>query len=240
MMKTPLCEVASALQTTNVDRLLPRGNPLKGGTAALACYGFGQGQAVSENIMGAGDKFTVENARPWRWVLPMLIGKMLGARPPHEITHWRVVMRDPGPGTWIDNGFDIATPDPEPVRVTANDDSLVMISGDVLFDIDKSSLKPDANAALEKAAAAIKAKTSPRLKYILIDGHTDTTGPEGYNERLSELRAKAVADWFFARKYLDESNTRTNGFGKTQPIAPNTDAPGRAKNRRVEIRLMYS
>jgi outer membrane protein OmpA-like peptidoglycan-associated protein len=240
IMKTPLCNVASALQTANADRFLPNTSPLKGGTGAMVCYGFLQSQAIADNIMGAGDKFTVENANPWRWVLPMLIGEMLGARPLHETTQWRVVLRDPGPGTWIDNGFDIKDSDPDPVRVTANDDSLVTISASVLFDTDKSNLKPEANAALETAATAIKAKTTPRLKYVLINGHTDGTGTAQYNQRLSELRAKAVADWFFKRKYLNESNTRTQGFGKTQPIAPNTNGPDRAKNRRIEIYVVNS
>jgi outer membrane protein OmpA-like peptidoglycan-associated protein len=240
IMKTPLCNVASALQTANADRFLPNTSPLKGGTGALVCYGFLQEPAISDNIMGAGDKFTVENAKPWRWALYMLIDEMLGGRPLHELAQWRVVTRDPGPGTWIDNGFDIPGPDSKPVRVTANDDSLIMISSGVLFDIDKSDLKPEADAALETAAAAIKAKTGPRLRYVLINGHTDGTGPAHYNQRLSESRAKAVADWFFARKYLNESNTRTQGFGKTSPIAPNTDELGRAKNRRVEIHLVNS
>jgi outer membrane protein OmpA-like peptidoglycan-associated protein len=128
----------------------------------------------------------------------------------------------------------------KPVRVTDNDDSLIRIGGDVLFDVDKSNVKPEANAALETAAAEIKAKTGPRLRYVLINGHTDATGPADHNQRLSELRAKAVADWFITRKYLNESNIRTQGLGKARPRAPNTDAPGRAKNRRVEIHLVNS
>ena len=190
--------------------------------------------------MGAGDKFTIDNASPWRWALSMLIGKMIGGRPLSEYAQWRVVMRDPGPGSWIDNGFDVQEQEPVavPVRITANDDSLITISGDVLFDINKWNLKPEANAVLEQAAAAIKAKTGPRLRSILINGHTDDTGSQDFNQPLSESRAKAVADWFFSHKYLKESNTRTQGFGKTQPRAPNTDAAGRAKNRRVEIYLV--
>jgi outer membrane protein OmpA-like peptidoglycan-associated protein len=238
ILKAPLCEVASALQSANADRFLPNWSPLKGGTGAQVCYGFGQAPTMADNIMGAGDKFTVENARPWNWALYMLIDKMLGGRPLPELALWRVVTRDPGPGKWIDNGFDIKGADLKPVRVTVNDDSLIMISGNVLFDVNKSDIKADANAALETAAAAIKAKTGPRLRYVLINGHTDATGPTDFNQRLSDLRAKAVADWFFARKYLDESKTRTQGFGKTRPIAPNTDAPNRAKNRRVEIHLV--
>jgi outer membrane protein OmpA-like peptidoglycan-associated protein len=190
--------------------------------------------------MGAGDQFAVENARPWRWVLGMLMSEMIGARPLGEFAHWRVVLRDPGPGTWIDNGFDVKDVDPGPIRVTAKDDSLIPISGDVLFDTDKSNIKPEANTALEQAAAAIKAKIGPRLRFVLINGHTDATGPAGYNQKLSEQRAEAVGDWFVKRKYLDASVIRTQGFGKTQPIAPNTTTEGRAKNRRVEIHLINS
>ena len=66
----------------------------------------------------------------------------------------------------------------------------------MLFDTDKSYIKPEANVALEKAAADIKARTGPRLRYVLINGHTDATGSADYNQRLSEARAKAAADWF--------------------------------------------
>lgn len=237
--KAPLCQVAASLHAANVEQYLPAGSPFKGGTGALVCYGF-NGGPISDNIMGAGDKFSLENAKPWMWALFTLMDKMLDSVPITEKAKWRVVMRDPGPGTWIDNGFDVTPPDPGPVRVTANDDSLIRISGDVLFDTDKSNIKPDANAALEKAAADIKAKIGPRLRYVLINGHTDSTGPAGYNQRLSESRAKAAADWFVARKYLDRAKIRTQGFGKTQPIAPNTDEPGRAKNRRVELHIVNS
>ncbi len=119
-------------------------------------------------------------------------------------------------------------------------DLLIRISGDVLFDIDKSNIKPEANTALEKAAADIKARTGPRLRYVLINGHTDATGSADYNQRLSEARAKAAADWFVTRKYLERSKIRTQGFGKTQPLSPNTDEPGRAKNRRVELHIVNS
>jgi outer membrane protein OmpA-like peptidoglycan-associated protein len=136
--------------------------------------------------------------------------------------------------------LDIITSDPGPVRVTANDDSLIRISGDVLFDTDKSNIKPEANAALEKAAADIKARIGPRLRYVLINGHTDATGSADYNQRLSEARAKAAADWFVTRKYLERAKIRTQGFGKTQPLSPNTDEPGRAKNRRVELHIVNS
>jgi len=127
----------------------------------------------------------------------------------------------------------------DPVKIIAKDDSfIVVLNGDVLFDVDKWALKPEAHAALQRAAATIKSKSGPRLRSVLINGYTDSTGDAAYNMGLSEQRAKTVADWFFARGDLSRANTRIQGFGKTQPIAPNTDAAGRAKNRRVEIYLV--
>jgi outer membrane protein OmpA-like peptidoglycan-associated protein len=240
LTKAPICQLAANLNTANVDRYLPAGSPLAGGTNALVCYGS-TNAALAGNIMGAGQAFSSENARPWLWALYTLLDKLLDKPEPiTEKAKWRVVMTDPGPGRWIDNGLDIITSDPGPVRVTANDDSLIRISGDVLFDTDKSNIKPEANAALEKAAADIKARIGPRLRYVLINGHTDATGSADYNQRLSEARAKAAADWFVTRKYLERAKIRTQGFGKTQPLSPNTDEPGRAKNRRVELHVVNS
>jgi OmpA-OmpF porin, OOP family len=70
---------------------------------------------------------------------------------------------------------------------------------------------------------------------ILVNGHTDNVGTDDYNMKLSERRAKAVAQWFVSRKYFADSDFKPQGFGKKVPVAPNTDAVGRAKNRRVEI-----
>jgi len=131
------------------------------------------------------------------------------------------------------------SPVPGPIRVTAKDDSLVaVLADDVLFDFNKAVLKPAADRALEQAWTKIKA--SQRRRLIYINGHTDSVGHEGYNMRLSEQRAQAVAQWFFRRGYLTPSVVRPQGFGKSQPVAPNATAEGRAKNRRVEIYLANS
>ena len=126
-----------------------------------------------------------------------------------------------------------ATPDHGPVRETTKDDSLVAVLDDVVFATGKAELKPAADLALEQAWAKIKA--SPRRRYVLINGHTDSVGGVTYNVGLSEDRAKAVAEWFYRRKYLTPAAVRTQGFGKAQPTTSNATSGGRAKNRRVEI-----
>src|SRR5262249_32772596 len=112
----------------------------------------------------------------------------------------------------------------EAVRVTMKDDSfIVVLTSDVLFDLNKADLKPAADNPLEQAW--VKMKANPRRRLIFINGHTDGTGADGHNLRLSEQRAEAVAKWFYRRGYLSPSVVRTQGFGKTQPVAPNIRRP---------------
>ena len=126
----------------------------------------------------------------------------------------------------------------DPATTTTGDDSfLVILSGDVMFEFNKSNLRPGTDQILEGAARTIQSKIGPRFKDVVINGHTDSVGKDGYNQQLSEDRAKAVANWFFTRGYLSPAKTITQGFAATRPAAPNTTAGGRAKNRRVEIFL---
>ena len=78
---------------------------------------------------------------------------------------------------------------------------------------------------------------------VRIAGHTDAKGDASYNQKLSERRANAVKDWFVTKEGLQNVTFVTEGFGKQQPVAPNTkpdgsdDPEGRQKNRRVEITI---
>jgi outer membrane protein OmpA-like peptidoglycan-associated protein len=130
-------------------------------------------------------------------------------------------------------------PYPDPIRVTQKDDSFVIIlKGEVLFDFDKSDLKPEAVKFLDIAAKTIKSVWR-NGSLVLINGYTDNIGSDDYNNRLSERRAQTVAHWFPSRG-LPHSVLKPRGFGKANPVAPNTDAIGRAKNRRIEIFVVRS
>ncbi len=72
---------------------------------------------------------------------------------------------------------------------------------------------------------------------LVIEGHTDSTGPSDYNQNLSERRAKAVSD-FFASKGIPSASMTTVGYGETMPRVSNTTPEGRAVNRRVDIRIV--
>jgi outer membrane protein OmpA-like peptidoglycan-associated protein len=101
----------------------------------------------------------------------------------------------------------------------------------VLFDFNKSKLKPESDAVLEQVGAVMTKTPDLRLE---VQGHTDGVGSEHYNLPLSKARARAVVAWLtdhgVAAERLD-----ARGYGKTRPVASNDTDEGRAKNRRVEI-----
>lgn len=74
---------------------------------------------------------------------------------------------------------------------------------------------------------------------MLIVGHTDSTGPEEYNQRLSERRAEAAAA-FLMEQGIRPSHIRTLGKGESEPVASNDTPEGRQLNRRVEIAIFAS
>ena len=111
------------------------------------------------------------------------------------------------------------------------DRGLLVSMPDVLFDSGQYTLKPAARERLARIAGIVLAY--PELK-LEIEGHTDSTGSDDFNQSLSEKRAATVRDYL-----LDSSVPITNvvarGFGKTRPIAGNDTAAGRKLNRRVEM-----
>jgi outer membrane protein OmpA-like peptidoglycan-associated protein len=115
----------------------------------------------------------------------------------------------------------------------------IEVAADVLFDFDKSTIKPEAAATLHSVAEIIKDKGKGRT--VRIEGYTDAKGSVSYNQSLSERRAKSVQQWLAQKEGLGQVKMTTQGFGASSPVAPNTkpdgsdDPVGRQKNRRVEI-----
>jgi OmpA-OmpF porin, OOP family len=73
--------------------------------------------------------------------------------------------------------------------------------------------------------------------YVDIEGHTDSTGPESYNQQLSQRRAQAVVDLLVNEHGIAPQRLQAKGFGESQPVADNSSAEGRAQNRRVMATL---
>ncbi|MBT8491474.1 MAG: OmpA family protein, partial [Deltaproteobacteria bacterium] len=89
---------------------------------------------------------------------------------------------------------------------------------------------------LDKAVAVLKEFPKIRME---IDGHTDNVGKEQLNTTLSQKRAEAVRDYFVS-KGIDQGRLEAKGFGPTKPVADNATPAGRAKNRRVEFKLLQN
>jgi len=104
----------------------------------------------------------------------------------------------------------------------------------IMFDVDKSALRPVAQTNLTKLSVILNKYADTD---ILIEGHTDSTGPEDYNLELSERRAKSVANKLSAEQVMATRFT-IMGYGEVQPIADNSTDAGRQENRRVEIAIM--
>jgi outer membrane protein OmpA-like peptidoglycan-associated protein len=101
----------------------------------------------------------------------------------------------------------------------------------VLFDFNKSTLKPESDAVLQQVAQLMARDPALRLE---IQGHTDNIGTDSYNQPLSEARARAVLSWLMQHN-VGPARLTARGYGKTRPIADNATDEGRAQNRRVEI-----
>lgn len=110
---------------------------------------------------------------------------------------------------------------------------LVISLSDILFDVNKATLKPGAEANLGRIAAILKQYPDKRIS---VEGHTDSQGSDEYNMRLSQDRANSVRASLVAGGVPDALIT-AQGFGEGQPVATNETAAGRQQNRRVEIVL---
>jgi outer membrane protein OmpA-like peptidoglycan-associated protein len=108
---------------------------------------------------------------------------------------------------------------------------LVVNMADVLFDTGKYNLAPLAREKLARLAGIVL--SHPELK-LEIEGHTDSTGSEELNQRLSEQRGSEVRRYLIEQG-LPEANITAKGLGETMPVADNNTRAGRQKNRRVEI-----
>lgn len=108
---------------------------------------------------------------------------------------------------------------------------MVLAINDVLFDLDKATLKPGAQRTVDRLAAVLSRYPERRL---LIEGFTDSSGSEAYNQRLSERRADAVRQ-ALVRAGVPADRIQVQGLGEAYPVADNETAAGRQQNRRVEI-----
>ena len=128
-----------------------------------------------------------------------------------------------------------AAPAVEPVAYTeiAAEESVEMlrVELEVLFDFDKAQVKQGSYSDIENLAAFMR--EYPELT-TTVEGYTDSTGPEAYNQQLSERRANAVRNVLVDEFGVDADRVSAVGYGEANPVADNATREGRALNRRVE------
>jgi flagellar motor protein MotB len=109
-----------------------------------------------------------------------------------------------------------------------------VVLNNILFETGKSVLTKSSYDEIDRLLSILE--ENPKMR-IEISGHTDKTGSEPLNFKLSENRAKAVVD-YLVQKGISSSQLEYKGFGSLQPVADNATAAGRTKNRRVEFKIL--
>ncbi len=122
--------------------------------------------------------------------------------------------------------------DKQLVRITSD---RIEILEKVYFKTDSAKIRRRSFRLLENVAAVLRAH--PEISRIRVEGHTDSRGRDGYNLRLSQRRANSVRR-HLVREGVDPDRLDGQGYGETRPVTTNETRKGRAKNRRVEFRIM--
>ncbi|MHB9055438.1 MAG: OmpA family protein [Paludibacteraceae bacterium] len=105
----------------------------------------------------------------------------------------------------------------------------------IQFEFDSDAIKTESYPILNAAVETLKAHPEYNLD---IAGHTDSIGTENYNQDLSVRRANSVVK-YLTEKGIEASRLKPEGFGETKPISDNETVEGRAKNRRVEFKVLF-
>jgi OOP family OmpA-OmpF porin len=112
--------------------------------------------------------------------------------------------------------------------------SKITLQADTLYDFDKATLKAEGKATLDKIARDL---SKIKLEVIIAVGNTDSVGTDAYNMALGQRRAQSVKA-YLTTKGVDGSRIYTESKGKSNPVASNATAEGRAKNRRTDIEVV--
>ena len=152
---------------------------------------------------------------------------------------WRDANWTPATASKGCDGALVAKPAPAPAKPAAKPapavtQSKITLQADTLYDFDKATLKPEGKATLDKIARDL---SKIKLEVIIAVGNTDSVGTDAYNMALGQRRAQSVKAYLVS-KGVDGSRIYTESKGKSNPVASNATAEGRAKNRRTDIEVV--
>jgi outer membrane protein OmpA-like peptidoglycan-associated protein len=124
-----------------------------------------------------------------------------------------------------------------PRVVVGKETKKVELREQVLFDLGKTTIRPESGTLLDEIATVLK--QHPEITRVLVEGHTDSSGSARVNSRLSQARAEAVVSALVERG-VEKARLAAKGFGPSRPIASNDTPEGRDANRRVEISIVQA
>src|SRR5215469_9930821 len=177
-----------------------------GGAAAGAVVGGGIGCGIAAGVSGSAESYEIGCPTG------VVVGALLGAVNGYFLAPKPTPPAPPPP------------PPPPPVK------QKLVLRG-VHFDFNKSNIRPGDAAVLDEAVTTLKANPNTTVN---VNGYCDAVGGEVYNLKLSDRRANAVVD-YLVKAGIPSSQLIPHGYGKTDFVATNDTAEGRAQNRRVEL-----
>lgn len=206
--------VSSALVTTAACTTNPEtGQREISRTAIGAVLGAGAGYLLGDVIGGRGDRT--------ERIIGAGIGAVAGGAVGAYMDRQEAELRRQTAGTGVD-------------VIRQGDELLLRMPAGITFAFNSYTIQPQFQATLDEVGRTLQAYPSTIIDVL---GHTDAIGSNEYNQRLSEQRARAVADYLISRG-VQPARIATRGYGETMPIADNATEAGRAANRRVEIKVV--
>jgi outer membrane protein OmpA-like peptidoglycan-associated protein len=177
-----------------------------------AIIGAGVGSAVGA-IIGNQTGSTARGA-----IIGAVVGGVAGTVIGHQMDQQAKELKQNIPGATVERVG-------EGIQVT--------FASGLLYDFDSDNVRPEAADNLRKLAASLGKYPNTDL---LIVGHTDSAGTSGYNQTLSERRARSASD-FLVGQGVSAGRLRSSGRGETEPVSTNGTEAGRQLNRRVEVAI---
>jgi OOP family OmpA-OmpF porin len=202
--------------------MMPEPRPWGGCAIAGGIVGAGAGAASGIVIATEPRSSTTDHTR----LAGGLIGAAVGAGIGTVLGHY---ICDPIPAPPPPPVVAAAPPPPPPPPPPPAKEKLVLRG--INFDFDKYNIKPEFEPVLDEAVSTLQAKPNVRVN---VNGYTDSIGTVEYNLKLSDRRANAVVN-YLTSKGIASNRLIPQGFGKTNFVATNETAEGRAQNRRVEL-----
>ena len=185
-------------------------------TQSGGLIGAGAGAAIG-GLIGANNGGTAEGA-----IIGAAIGGAAGALIGREMDQKAAELERRLPDAQVDR---------------VGEGILITFDSGILFGFDSSDLRPEAQQNLTALANSLDDMEEDAV--LMVVGHTDATGSDDYNQRLSERRARAAAE-YLQHQGMRPANLETLGLGESEPVASNDTEAGKAENRRVEVAIYAS